>query len=124
MQRKVGAGIRLTGNEWDILRVMVMARDNCTCQFEKLGLPPLDTCTNEAPSRRVRNFQVHHIVEVEHGGSNEMDNLTTLCFEHHCYIHPHLRHQIYMPQKSFEMSNREFEMPVRIFDLDGSETIE
>lgn len=123
--RKVGAGIRLEGNEWDKLRIKIMARDNCTCQFQALGLPELDTCTVETPCDRVRNLQVHHKQEVQFGGSNAPDNLITLCYEHHCFIHPHLRFQIAMPDRPFEFGVvKEFEMPPRIFDLDGTEVIE
>lgn len=123
MGHKVGMGYRITGNEWDIIRTMVLARDNCTCQFHKLGLPELETCTHDTPSRRVRNLQAHHKKQVEFGGSNDLDNLITLCFEHHCLIHPHLRFMVSLPQQSFELPQREFDMPEREFELKGMDDI-
>lgn len=34
-----------------------------------------------------RWLQVHHIVPVSHGGTNDIDNLATLCFRHHQLRH-------------------------------------
>ena len=48
-------------------------------------------CTHIGPNGRRcdsdRWLQIHHIVEVSRGGSNEPENLTTLCSFHHDLVH-------------------------------------
>lgn len=36
---------------------------------------------------RSRWIEIHHIRPIEHGGSNDLDNLTTLCSFHHKFTH-------------------------------------
>jgi hypothetical protein len=62
--------------DWEELRKRVLERDTHSCQ-ETDG-----TC--DGP------LQIHHIQELSKGGSNDMDNLITLCQHHHCKKHPHL----------------------------------
>lgn len=81
-----------SGPEWDRIRIFAMARDNCTCQFHKLNLAPIENvCTLEKPEDRPRHLQVHHIQRRINGGTHDMDNLITICTAHHEHIHPHMR---------------------------------
>jgi len=63
--------------DWEHLRKMVLARDNFQCA---------ESCLEcKGP------LQIHHIVPLSKGGTNEMGNLITLCFFHHCAKHPHMK---------------------------------
>lgn len=63
--------------DWDLLRDQVLQRDNYECQ-ENDGY-----CNNP--------LQVHHIMPLSKGGTNELTNLITLCKYHHCSKHSHMR---------------------------------
>lgn len=68
-------------DDWQQLRKMVLARDNCRCS---------ESCLEcRGP------LQIHHIVSLSKGGTNEMSNLITLCFLHHCLKHPHMKETYY-----------------------------
>lgn len=56
-----------SGWEWGKTRAHIHARDH--------------TCVRCGSTRRL---EVHHIVELVHGGSNELSNLELLC--HHCHV--------------------------------------
>jgi 5-methylcytosine-specific restriction endonuclease McrA len=58
---------------WDTIRKLVYKRDNWTCQ--KCG------------ARNIK-LHAHHIVPVSQGGSNEFQNLITLCENCHINEHP------------------------------------
>ena len=68
----------VTGGEdygigWDNLREQVLSRDCYECQ-ESNG-----SCKGP--------LQIHHILPLSKGGSNELGNLITLCLYHHCLKH-------------------------------------
>jgi len=60
---------------WDTLCRATLNRDNYMCRG----------CAAQASI-----FDVHHIVPLEYGGSNEPDNLNMLCKDCHKQIHPWL----------------------------------
>lgn len=64
------------GDDWIALRSIVLSRDNYECQ-------ELDGYCKGA-------LQVHHIITLSKGGTNDPENLLTLCTYHHCLEHPHL----------------------------------
>ena len=57
-----GKGV-VYGSSWDRIRKSVLARDNYTCR----------SC------RRKDNLTVNHIVQLSQGGTNNLENLQTLC---------------------------------------------
>ena len=67
------------------LRKAVLARDNNTCQ----------SCGLHGPEY-VDVFDIHHIVEVYLGGSDNIDNLITECTVCHKLIHKYARGELYM----------------------------
>lgn len=78
------ADLKATGTEtypaeWQQLRQTILQRDNFTCQ-EKDGY-----CSGP--------LQIHHILELSKGGSNDPDNLITLCKYHHSMKHPHMQRE-------------------------------
>jgi 5-methylcytosine-specific restriction endonuclease McrA len=60
---------------WSQVRQEVLARDEYKC----------GNCGS------TKNLDVHHIVPLSCGGSNELGNLKTLCRHCHSLIHPHMR---------------------------------
>jgi 5-methylcytosine-specific restriction endonuclease McrA len=56
----------------------VNARDNCRC---KARLPDGTICNSGFWT------QIHHIIEVKDGGTNDLENLITLCGNHHRQWH-------------------------------------
>ena len=56
----------MTPKDWEILREYILERDNYTCQ--KCGYFSMTT-----------GMAVHHIIPLCQGGTNDEDNLTTLC---------------------------------------------
>lgn len=68
-------GERLDPRAWEVVRKAVLDRDGYICQ----GCAADD-----------RPLEVHHIVPIQRGGSNEMSNLNTLCDRCHKRIHPWL----------------------------------
>jgi len=63
--------------DWEILRDQILTRDNYECtEFNSYCSGPL---------------QIHHITPLSKGGSNDPDNLATLCFYHHSLEHPHMQ---------------------------------
>lgn len=65
------------GIDWDLLRQRVLSRDNYECQ-ESDGY-----CSGP--------LQIHHIIPLSKGGSNDLSNLKTLCHYHHSLKHEHMR---------------------------------
>ncbi len=59
----------------------------------KINLRDEGQCTHEiGPGKRCstsRWIQVHHIIPIRQGGTNELQNLTTLCSAHHRMKHGH-----------------------------------
>ena len=68
LDMKAGATRRITGYTWQKIRRAVMARDRYQCQ--------LCGCVSMA-------HEVDHVVPLEQGGANEMDNLRLTCVECH-----------------------------------------
>ena len=61
--------------DWGERRLKVLKRDYYTC--------------TRCKAKKVK-FHVHHILSLSQGGSNKLENLTTLCHKCHEKIHPHM----------------------------------
>ena len=57
----------------------------------ELALRDQNRCTHTAANgsrcHSERWLQTHHVKHVTHGGTNELENLRTLCFAHHQTVH-------------------------------------
>jgi hypothetical protein len=71
---RVKAETGLKPAEWRVLRDAVLERDNYTCQ----------RCDKKY--RTKSKLSVHHIIARVNGGSNEMENLITLCHPCHDWV--------------------------------------
>lgn len=78
--------LQASGEVWEKARMRALVRDDFTCQAHKLGL-----CAESCTENRLRFLHIHHMQERQHGGTHDLDNLITLCREHHEQIHPHMR---------------------------------
>jgi 5-methylcytosine-specific restriction endonuclease McrA len=65
------------GSDWEVLTGQILERDDRECQEQ-------DGYCNGA-------LQVHHKVPLSKGGTNELENLITLCKYHHSLKHEHMR---------------------------------
>jgi 5-methylcytosine-specific restriction endonuclease McrA len=63
--------------DWDDLRMEILQRDDFKCQ--------------EGDERCSGPLQIHHIIPLSRGGSNNPENLVTLCLYHHSLKHEHMR---------------------------------
>lgn len=63
-------------HDWIVLRDTILHRDNHECT----ECDP--TCSGP--------LQVHHLIPLSKGGTNDHDNLVTLCQRHHEMKHPHM----------------------------------
>lgn len=81
-------------SNWNQIIKLVKKRDNYTCQSCKKTFPACSTF-----------LQVHHILELSKGGSNEPSNLVTLCKLCHTQKHEHLRVR-YTDYKKFKPLKR------------------
>lgn len=85
-----------SGESWEKARMQCLVRDNFTCQHPS------------CKENRLRFLQVHHIKMRINGGSHDLDNLITLCREHHAEIHPHMKFELSeKDNKVFDMSTKE-----------------
>ena len=66
--------------DWQQLRISILERDSFTCQEED------GYCSGP--------LQIHHIIELSKGGSNNPSNLITLCKYHHSMKHPHMQRNL------------------------------
>ena len=66
------------GDAWWKARMRCLVRDNFQCQHPG--------CLES----RLRFLHVHHIQARIDGGTHGLDNLVTLCREHHILKHPHM----------------------------------
>ena len=66
-------------HDWQLQRSMALVRDGGQCQASKYGLD--HHCTTWLPAH------VHHKRRRSQGGSNELDNLETLCVQAHAMVH-------------------------------------
>lgn len=64
------------------VRVEVLRRDNYSCQFQGCDFD----AKNPPPGPR-RRLELHHVVEHANRGTNNPDNLVTLCNVHHDVVH-------------------------------------
>lgn len=64
-------------DNWEALRKLILVRDNYQCQEESAEC--------KGP------LQIHHIIPLSKGGSNDKNNLITLCMYHHSLKHEHMR---------------------------------
>lgn len=62
---------------WQKQRMRAFVRDNFTCQHPG--------CTEN----RLKQISVHHITPRSAGGTDDLDNLVTLCLNHHHQVHGH-----------------------------------
>jgi len=83
-----------SGRDWVKARTTALIRDHYQCQAHQLGL-----CDEPCQAPR-RKLCVHHIKRRIDGGTHDLDNLITVCYAHHCDIHPHLLKQKKMVIKS------------------------
>lgn len=65
-------------DDWEVISKSVRIRDNYTCQ--------------ECGGKKTL-LHVHHKEPLSKGGSNDFDNLITLCMECHTNKHPHMEAQ-------------------------------
>jgi hypothetical protein len=68
------------GNDWNIIRDMILSRDNYQC-------PDSDGYCSGV-------LQVHHLTSLTKGGTNQEHNLITLCFYHHSLRHEHMKRNL------------------------------
>lgn len=68
------------GPDWDIIRQEILERDDFTCQ--------------ESDSYCMGQLQVHHITPLRKRGTNNKDNLITLCLYHHSLKHEHMKKEL------------------------------
>ncbi|MEO8394707.1 MAG: HNH endonuclease [Chloroflexota bacterium] len=71
---------------WKKTRMRVLVRDDFCCQAQKMGL-----IGHRCKATDLDDLHVHHLRERVRGGSDALDNLITLCREHHEQIHPWMR---------------------------------
>lgn len=69
--------VRRQGPEWERARKQALRRDQFRCQG----------CTAHPGKTHGVDLQVHHIVPVSDGGTNDLDNLLTLCNSCHWTVH-------------------------------------
>ena len=67
------------GIDWESLRERVLDRDGLECR--------------ERDGRCSGPLQIHHIVPLSKGGTNDLDNLVTICHYHHSLKHRHMRNE-------------------------------
>lgn len=81
---------------WRELRRKALERDNNECQrCKKLGLVHVDSVKKE-DERKSIELNVHHIKEIEDYPelALNLDNLETLCLDHHNEIHGRINSRI------------------------------
>lgn len=66
------ANERYGNSEYKRNRVRALKRDKKTCRFKGCGIR--------------ENLSVHHIVRIQDGGTHAVENLITLCHEHHLFM--------------------------------------
>lgn len=104
-----------TGDYYEKQRMRCFVRDNFTCQFQALGLPEIEgICDCADPQTKLRYLQCHHIKYRSHGGTHELENLTTVCKTHHEMIHPHMRFEIKSKDKVLEAKSKELAIKDRV----------
>jgi 5-methylcytosine-specific restriction enzyme A len=64
--------INYLDQDYQQYRLIVLRRDNYMCQHY---------------GKSEKRLYVHHIIPKEHGGTNDLDNLTTLCIDCHQKAH-------------------------------------
>jgi hypothetical protein len=65
-------------HDWEQIRKIILERDDYQCHdYDGYCSGPL---------------QIHHVKELSKGGTNNSDNLVTLCRYHHCLKHEHMQH--------------------------------
>lgn len=64
------------------------------CLRSEHELPPL------------QSLEVHHVIEVQDGGLNDLDNLRWICTEHHAWIH-HERRYTARPELQWSNGNHD-----------------
>ena len=67
-------GRQAYGPEWDSLRTQILERDSYACQHAN------GSCRGP--------LQIHHLIWLSQGGTNDPTNLLTLCRFHHGLQHP------------------------------------
>lgn len=70
------------GEGWKELRKRVLCRDGHKCR--KCG-------RSRSQLKEGEYFEIHHIIEISKGGSDDMSNLKTLCSTCHAKHHRHMK---------------------------------
>ncbi len=70
--------IDTTNLSFATIQLLVAIRDNYRCQIHRLLDSP--SCPNN-------NIETHHIISVKNNGSDEPENLISLCEKHHRLMH-------------------------------------
>ena len=68
-------GSRRSPYGWEKQRMRALVRDNFQCQHPGCS------------ETRLKQLTVHHLIKKCHGGSDNLDNLQTLCIHHHRELH-------------------------------------
>ena len=58
-------------------------------KFKRLQVYERDNCVCHACASVTDDWEVHHIVPISDGGTNDIDNLQTLCHRCHVEVHRH-----------------------------------
>jgi 5-methylcytosine-specific restriction endonuclease McrA len=95
MPRRRRTYLQCEGEDWEKARMRALVRDDFRCQHPG--------CTET----RLRRLEVHHIQQRIHGGTHDLENLITLCKEHHADQHPHLRRELESREPTLEYPWRE-----------------
>ena len=67
----------ISAGAWAKLRREALERDGWRCQGQDCG--------------KAGRLEVHHVVPLEHGGTNDLGNLITLCVDCHLAAHRELK---------------------------------
>jgi 5-methylcytosine-specific restriction endonuclease McrA len=78
--------LQLNNDGWKKARMRALVRDNFICQAHQLGM-----CDSLCTETRLHMLEVHHIKMRIQGGTHELENLITLCKQHHQNIHPWMK---------------------------------
>lgn len=108
--------LQASGEDYEKARMRCFVRDEFTCQFQALGLPEIEgICDCANPQTKLRYLQCHHKKQRLHGGTHDLENLVTVCKSHHEQIHPHMRFELPMANKTLPA------MPDKVLPMDDKE---
>lgn len=76
------------GESWAVTAALIRKRDDYTCQICGKKFPPFSPL-----------LHVHHKIPLSQGGTNDSNNLITLCIDCHKDQHPHMQKKTYKVKK-------------------------